>query len=317
MGAWHPGRDRAPPCPPAWVPMGRGVPGTPFCSVAFSLMPIKHPCGQGWGRGPLPASPMGQGWGWGRRGYWHWRRNPRPQGPWLGLFVFPHRPDSRGIFIPQRIFLIRRPHNSLSRARAHPLISSSSQALPTHPAAGPRAGAGARPMQGHRGGIVARRGHGPSPQPPGAGTLEERPRRVPDPEVRSPNELRTKAIKKNFSDGFYNPACKGQAPPLSFPLPCPCCPQWGSSCLATSCRCPPWGLAPASVGHDRGVTHGARAGWPRVSGADAAASGRAGAARRGSEPARTLLWMGFGPPGVVGAGCRDAAKVGEGAHSVG
>lgn len=115
----HPGAGRdGHPLNPSCVPMDWGVPGTPSCCAT----PVCSTDGTGMGMGTEVAS---QGL----------LQNPRPQGPWLGLLVFPHRPDSRGIFTPQRIFLISRLHNSLLRTHTRPLISIASKALPTSPAA--------------------------------------------------------------------------------------------------------------------------------------------------------------------------------------
>lgn len=181
----------------------------------------------GGGHGPLPASLMGQGQGWGRgwlcRGCWCWRRNPCPQGPWLDPFAFPHKPDSRGIFIPQRIFLIRRLHNSLSRTHARPLGSISSKALPTHPAAAP--------VLGHRGGIAValQREGGADPRPS--------PRRGdPAPPRAEPGEERTGAhscpprfaslmrsvlrrLRRTLEMGFI--ILPERERRLCFPSPCP------------------------------------------------------------------------------------------------
>lgn len=128
---------------------------------------------------PVPRLPsagaaalVGWRWGWGRGwgrvwGQWQhcrgcpcWLRAPCPRGPWLCLLAFPRKPDSRGIFVPQRIFLIRSLHKSASHA--HALISSSSKALPTHPAGAPGVD-GWSSVGAPRGA-----GHRPCPQP-GAG----------------------------------------------------------------------------------------------------------------------------------------------------
>lgn len=157
---WPPGPSQ----PHAGVPL----PHAAFLALWGDANEHHVPCLPSAGAGALMG--WGRGWGqvWGQR--WHcrgcscWLPAPRPRGPWLWLLTFPRKPDSRGIFVPRRISLIRSLHKSAARTHAPALTSGSSKALPTHPAGAP----GAR-MDG------AERGHhgGPGTDPvpsPGRGS---------------------------------------------------------------------------------------------------------------------------------------------------
>lgn len=115
-------------------------------------------CREGWGLQPLPASLVGPGQVWGQGQGWLPNKIPVPKV--LGWAVLPH---SRGICIPQRIFLIRD-------------LTTALPPTPTQPRASKLCPPSVTALWGHRGGTstALRRGQDPAPSPSVGLSWEER-----------------------------------------------------------------------------------------------------------------------------------------------